>query len=171
MKGFSMRTCCIFLVFIFLMSRLNAQTHSHHSSETGNEIKALTSEQINGYLNGEGMGLAKAAELNHFPGPKHVLDLAKELNLSQAQIDSTEKIFAMMNESAVYLGKIIIEKEKQLDHLFSRGIDDEVSVKKLVTEIAEYQGELRFTHIDAHIQQKDILTIDQILTYESLRGY
>lgn len=107
-----MRNCCFFLVFIFSMSRLNAQTHSHHSSETGYEIKALTSEQINSYLNGEGMGLAKAAELNHFPGPKHVLDLSKELKLRQTQIDSSKKIFAMMKEKAVHLGKIIIEREK-----------------------------------------------------------
>jgi Spy/CpxP family protein refolding chaperone len=160
-----------FIVLIFSINILNAQTHSHHSSETGQEIKALTSEQINSYLNGEGMGLAKAAELNNFPGPKHVLDLAKELKLSQAQIDSTERIYVMMNEKAVYLGKIIIEKEKKLNQLFSSGKADKVSVKNLVTEIADYQGELRFTHLNAHIQQKDILTSDQILTYESLRGY
>jgi Spy/CpxP family protein refolding chaperone len=117
------------------------------------------------------MGLAKAAELNHFPGPKHVLDLSKELNLSQAQIDTTEKIFGMMKEKAVYLGKIIIEKEKQLEQLLSSGKADEESVRNLVMEIAEYQGELRFTHLNSHIQQKGILTSDQILTYESLRGY
>lgn len=150
---------------------LNAQTQSHHSSETGNEIKVLTLEQINSYLNGEGMGLAKAAELNHFQGPKHVLDLSKELILSETQIDSTKKIFDMMKEKAVYLGKIIIEKEKQLDQLFSSANADEEVVRSLVTEIAEYQGELRFTHLNAHIQQKDILTSKQILTYESMRWY
>jgi len=166
-----MKNFYFFLVIIFSIKMLNAQTQSHHSSETGNEIKTLTSEQIKNYLNGEGMGLAKTAELNHFPGPKHVLDLAKELKLSQTQIDSTKKIFDLMKENAIYLGKIIIEKEKQLDQLFSSGTADEVSVKKLVTEIAKFQGELRFTHLNAHIQQKDILTSEQILTYESMRGY
>ncbi|MBK6912481.1 MAG: hypothetical protein IPH11_01935 [Ignavibacteriales bacterium] len=166
-----MKNFCFILVFIFSITSLNAQKHSHHTSETGNEIKALTSEQINSYLNGEGMGLAKAAELNHYPGPKHVLDLSKELKLSQTQIDSTGKIFARMNERAVYLGKIIIDKEKQLDQLFNSGNADEESVKNIVMVIAQYQGELRFTHLNAHIQQKKILTPDQILTYESLRGY
>ena len=166
-----MKNFCFILVCIFSMTMINAQTHSHHSSETGQELKALTSEQIKSYLNGEGMGLAKAAELNHFPGPKHVLDLSKELNLSQAQIDSTEKIFGMMNEKAVYLGKIIIEKEKQLNQIFSSGKADEESLKNLVTQIAVYEGELRFTHLNAHIQQKGILTPEQILTYESLRVY
>jgi len=162
---------CFILVFIFSITMINAQTQSHHSSETGNEIKALTSEQINSHLNGEGMGLAKTAELNHFPGPKHVLDLAKELNLSQSQIDSTEKIFGMMKGKAVYLGKIIIEKEKQLDQLFNSGNADEESVRNIVTEIAQHQGELRFTHLNAHIQQKEILTSDQISVYDKLRGY
>lgn len=166
-----MKNFCFVLVFIFSITRLNAQTHSHHSAETGTEIKALTSEQINSYLNGEGMGLAKTAELNHFPGPKHVLDLSKELKLSETQIDSTNKIFTMMKDKAVYLGKTIIEKEMQLDLLFSSGKADEESVKNLVTEIAEYQGELRFTHLNAHIQQEIILTPDQILTYEGIKGY
>lgn len=166
-----MKKYYFFIVLIFSTNILNAQHHSHNSSDTGSELKSLTSEQVNSYLNGEGMGLAKAAELNHFPGPKHVLDLSKELNLSQAQIDSTEKIFGMMNEKAVYLGKIIIEKEKQLNQIFSSGKADEESLKNLVTQIAVYEGELRFTHLNAHIQQKGILTPEQILTYESLRGY
>src|SRR5262249_20157560 len=36
-------------------------------------IKALSEEDIAPLLNGEGMGMAKAAELNGYPGPKHVL--------------------------------------------------------------------------------------------------
>jgi len=166
-----MKNFCFILVFIFSLTVLNAQTHSHHSSETGDKIKALTSEQIDNYLNGEGMGLAKTAELNHYPGPKHVLDLAKELKLNQTQIDSAEKIFAMMNERAVYLGKIIIDKEKQLDQLFNSGNADEESIRNIVMEMSQYQGELRLKHLNAHIQLKDILTSDQVLTYESLRGY
>ena len=40
------------------------------------EIKALSEEQRQELLDGHGMGLALAAELNHYPGPKHVLELA-----------------------------------------------------------------------------------------------
>ena len=49
------------------------------------EIKALSKEEIGGYISGDGMGLAKTAELNHYPGPRHVLDLADELQLSGEQ--------------------------------------------------------------------------------------
>ena len=61
------------------------ETKSPYVSETSREIKALSAEDISGYLQGQGMGFAKAAELNGFPGPKHVLDLSDELELSHLQ--------------------------------------------------------------------------------------
>jgi hypothetical protein len=161
-----------FIAFIlFSTNLLDAQHHSHNSSISGNDIKALTSEQVSGYLNGEGMGLAKVAELNHYPGPKHVLDLVKELGLNQLQIDSTKKIISSMKEEAVRLGKLIIEKEKQLDQLFSTGNADDELVKKLVNEMAEYEGELRLAHLNAHLKQKSLLTAEQISLYDKTRGY
>jgi len=45
------------------------------------------------------------------------------------------------------------------------------AARNLVKEIAEYQGELRLVHLNAHIQQKDILTPEQISVYDRLRGY
>ena len=166
-----MKKYYFFIILAFSINILNAQHHSYHSSEEGNEIKALTSEQINFYLNGDGMGLAKVAELNHYPGPKHVLDLADQLNLDKAQIDSTQKIFNLMKEKAIHIGEIIIEKEKQLEQLFNEDKGDIESVKSLVKEIAEYQGELRLAHLNAHILQKSILTSAQISIYDKLRRY
>ena len=49
-------------------------------------IKALSDEERNAYLNGAGMSLALAAELNGLPGPKHVLELAEELSLTTAEL-------------------------------------------------------------------------------------
>ncbi len=43
------------------------------------EIKALSAETVSGYLAGHGMGFAMVAELNSYPGPKHVLELAEQL--------------------------------------------------------------------------------------------
>ncbi len=103
-----------------------AQTrHSPYTGQEKREIKALSPENIEGYLSGEGMGFAKAAELNHYPGPKHVLELADELHLSKAQIDKTKAIFGEMHEKAVSIGKVIVEKEKILDHLFANQTIDE----------------------------------------------
>ena len=41
-------------------------------SDRAGDIKALSSEEVEQYLSGAGMGYAKAAELNRHPGPIHV---------------------------------------------------------------------------------------------------
>ena len=48
-------------------------------------IKALSDQQIADLRAGRGMGLALAAELNGYPGPSHVLELADKLDLSPDQ--------------------------------------------------------------------------------------
>ena len=45
-------------------------------------IKALSDQQIADLRAGRGMGLALAAELNGYPGPSHVLELADKLDIS-----------------------------------------------------------------------------------------
>lgn len=42
------------------------------------------------------MGLAKAAELNGYPGPLHVLELAVDLSLTAEQKAATETLFKSM---------------------------------------------------------------------------
>jgi hypothetical protein len=56
--------------------------YAGHQTRT---IKALSPEDVAALLNAEGMGMAKAVELNGYPGPVHVLTLAKELKLTTAQ--------------------------------------------------------------------------------------
>src|SRR4051794_20423334 len=41
-------------------------------------IKALSAEEVSQLERGGGLGHGRAAELNHYPGPGHVLDLADE---------------------------------------------------------------------------------------------
>jgi hypothetical protein len=148
-----------------------AQHKTGHISDLKNEIKALSKEQVNSYLNGEGMGLAKAAELNHYPGPKHVLEFSKELELTDEQINNTNDLIHSMKKEAISLGNKIIEKEKELDSLFINNIADEKIVQSLILEISQLNGELRFVHIKAHIGQKEILSAEQINLYDKLRGY
>jgi len=63
------------------------------SSYVGQEkraIKALSEQEIADYLKGAGRGSSKAAELNHYPGPRHVLDAAQGLALTpEKQISHT----------------------------------------------------------------------------------
>ena len=86
--------------FIFILLMISAVTafasNSPYQGEQLRAIKALSEGEINSLLNGQGMGFAKAAELNHYPGPKHVLDLADDLNLTKDQISETTVIFNRM---------------------------------------------------------------------------
>jgi hypothetical protein len=49
------------------------------------ETKSLSESDIESLTAGKGMRYAKAAELNGFPAPAHVLELASELQLSHLQ--------------------------------------------------------------------------------------
>jgi hypothetical protein len=78
-----------------------AEPSTPYAGQEQREIKALSAEEIEGYLSGSGMGLAKATELNHYPGPRHVLDLVVPLQLSEEQRQQTQAIFEAMRTEAV----------------------------------------------------------------------
>jgi Spy/CpxP family protein refolding chaperone len=156
---------------IFICSNSLAQRSPAHFEQKIQTIKALSAEEIQGYLAGHGMGLAKAAELNHYPGPKHVLELAGQLKLSSEQRLQTQNVFEEMLSEAVRLGRIYIAKEKMLDSLFAAAQMDERQLRTLVSEIERIRGELRLVHLKAHLAMKAILSEKQIAEYDRLRGY
>src|SRR4030095_13402335 len=65
------------------------------------------------------MGLAKAAELNGYPGPAHVLELATQLHLQADQKVKTKALFKRMQGRAIALGKELVEEERALNHIFA----------------------------------------------------
>ena len=150
-------------------------SHDHalspYAGKEGSEIKALSADELKAYRDGTGMGLAKPAELNHYPGPRHVLDLSTELGLTAAQTTDLKAIFDRMHTAAVALGEQIVEKERVLDQAFASGAIDEEKLRDLTAQIASLQAKLRATHLKAHVETKPILTTQQVARYESLRGY
>lgn len=145
--------------------------HSPYAGQEKREIKALSQEDIEGYLTGQGMGYAKAAELNHYPGPKHVLELGRKLSLENEQIDKTNESYNRMHKDAVSLGRKIVEKERRLDHLFASQRIDKEKLRIITLEIGKLQGKLRAVHLRAHLEMRQILTPHQIQRYDELRGY
>ena len=150
---------------------LFANANSSYVGQEAREIKALSQQQITDYLNGKGLGYAKAAELNQFPGPSHVLKEAQNLNLTQEQITHTKEVFNRMKVQASALGKLYVAKEQELDRHFSGSTIDSGSLKTLLTDIGELQANIRYVHLNAHIEQKALLTTHQIKLYDQLRGY
>ena len=159
------------LTFVPFAKVVSGGQVSPYSGQEDRAIKALSKEEVDGYLSGDGMGLAKAAELNHYPGPKHVLELAKQLNLSDEQRTTTQTIFDRMKSNAVSLGKQLVERERLLDSRFANGTISNDELDQLLAEISELQGKVRAVHLGAHLAEKLLLTPDQISRYDTLRGY
>ena len=105
----SMLVVCL-LSAALLTPFASANAPSPYSGQESREIKALSSDEVQAYLAGNGMGLAKAAELNGYPGPLHVLPLSSELGLTTDQKERTERLFAAMQSRAKALGHRLVEK-------------------------------------------------------------
>lgn len=142
-----------------------------YAGEERREIKSLSTEEIEQLLQGHSMELAKAAELNHYPGPRHVLDLGGQLELTPAQRAETEAAFRRMQDEAVQLGRQIVERERALDASFAKGEIDAGKLRASTSEIARLQGTLRAAHLTAHLEMRRILSPAQIKKYDELRGY
>ena len=142
-----------------------------YAGEERRELKSLSAEEVEALLSGRGMGLAKAAELNHYPGPLHVIELAAELQLTTEQRAATQASFDKMREAAVRLGREIVRRERMLDAMFAKGDIDEGVLHTETSEIAQLQGTLRATHLAAHLEVRRLLSPQQIKKYDELRGY
>lgn len=134
-------------------------------------IKTLAPHEVSGYLAGEGMGLALAAELNGYPGPKHVMEIVDRLDLNKHQLKATQEAFDRMHTEAVKIGTQIVEKEQELNRIFAQETVTETSLKRLAADIARLKGELRYVHLRAHLAMRRILSSEQVQKYNSLRGY
>lgn len=142
-----------------------------YAGQQSRAIKALSEEDIAALRNGDGMGFAKAAELNGYPGPRHALDLARELGLSETQMRQVKAVYERMNAAARALGAALIEREQMLDQLFANG---EITPERLTadtTAIGDAQARLRAVHLIAHLETRAILSADQVARYDRLRGY
>src|SRR3954468_17725183 len=106
-------------MIIMLSFAIARATPSPYAGEQSRAIKALSEEEITQLLNGHGMGLARAAELNSYPGPRHVLDLADELHLDADQVTELNRLFETMKTAPLPLGRALVDRETELDGLFT----------------------------------------------------
>lgn len=162
--------CCLALL-TSLAAPLAAGADKPYAGQERRPIKALSSQEIDDYLLGRGMGTSKAAELNHYPGPRHVLDHAAQLELTATQSAAAQNLFDVMARDAAIVGRRIVDKEAELEAMYAGGRASADSTRALVREIAALQAEFRIIHLDAHLAMRDLLTPVQIARYDSVRGY
>ncbi|HEY2929603.1 Spy/CpxP family protein refolding chaperone [Piscinibacter sp.] len=162
---------CVLALAPFAVAVSAAPQVSAYAGQEVREIKSLSPEDVNAYLSGKGMGLAKAAELNGYAGPAHVLELATQLTLTPEQRTQTEALFAAMESKATSLGRELVEAERKLDRLFAtKAVTPELLASSL-NEIGSLQAKVRGAHLEAHLAQARILTPEQNARYAQLRGY
>jgi len=117
------------------------------------------------------MGFARSAELNGYPGPAHVLELAADLVLSPEQVARTEALFVRMRTRAAELGRRLVDEERALERTFASRSVTPQSLEAALARIAGLRAEVRRVHLDAHLEQASLLSEPQIAAYARLRGY
>ncbi|NBD95159.1 MAG: hypothetical protein GVY11_01620 [Gammaproteobacteria bacterium] len=164
-----MRT--LLIPVLLLAASSAAQSQSPYAGQADRSVKALSAERIAGLEAGRGLGYAMAAELNGYPGPKHVLELADELALSEAQRERTRSLFERMQERAAALGRELVAAETELDRAFAERDISPERLGELVAASARIEGDLRRVHLAAHLDQAGLLDPEQVAEYMRLRGY
>jgi len=144
---------------------------SPYAGDQKRDIKSLSDAEIKGLLAGEGVGFAMPAELNHYPGPRHVLDMAGNLKLRPDQETAIQQSYSRMHDRAVTLGRKLVDLERSLDRGFASSTIDAAILKQLTAKIGTVRGELRAVHLAAHLETRAVLSQEQIKAYDHLRGY
>jgi hypothetical protein len=167
----TVRVLVLILIATFAFSAADHTHKSKYAGEEKREIKSLSATDIEELQNGNGWGLAKAAELNGVPGPVHLLEMKEEINLGAEQIQAVEDAYRKMKQEAVPLGLELIELERELNnHFANRTITDEL-LRQILQKIARVHRQLRYVHLSAHLKTPHILRSEQITLYNKLRGY
>lgn len=167
-----MKTAVVALALLAAPLPVVAQQHTSPYAHTGSDVvKTLSRAEVEDLLSGAGMGLARPAELNGLPGPKHVLELADSLALTPDQRRGVQAAFDAMDGRARELGGRVIDAERALDALFAAGRPAPDAIREAVRAAAAATADLRMVHLEAHLRVAALLTPRQIQDYARLRGY
>ncbi len=154
-----------------LAGAAHAEPEQPYAGLQNRPVKALSEQQIADLRSGKGMGLAMAAELNGYPGPMHVLELADRLRLSPDQRAKVQQLFERMKAEAVPLGHKLLDEERSLDRHFAERTITRDLLAALTRSIGETTGALRQAHLSYHLAMIEALTPEQVRQYAVERGY
>ena len=148
-----------------------AATATPYAGHDKRTVASLSDADVEAMRDGKGMGFARPAEVNGYPGPMHILELASDLGLSDAQTADIEALFRRMKTRAREAGEAYVAAEMALDAAFKTRTADSQSVAQLTRDADQRRAEKRLAHLDAHIEAQRILTDTQLQRYAALRGY
>ena len=134
--------CLLFVAAAALAGAAQAQ-HQPYAGQHERDIKALSVDEIRQYLAGAGLGYAKSAELNHYPGPAHALEFADKLDLTAEQRAAAKALRDAHHPEARAIGAKLVDAERSLEQLFRSGRVDEATLARAVRAASQLQGEYR----------------------------
>ncbi len=159
------------LIVLTVIGSVHAQ--DTHPPQGDQVIRGLSDREVSDLRQGMGMGRARAAELNGYPGPRHVLDLAQagQLALTPEQTRTAQRLFDGMAREARRLGDLILREERSLEAEFRSGRISDAGLQARALRIGALEGELRAVHLRAHVEMRAALSAAEIQRYNALRGY
>src|SRR5262249_46237215 len=96
----------------FIVTLLAVAQISPYAGMTGRPIKRVCPDQNEVPRGGKGMGLAMAAELNGYPGPRHVLESADAIGITGEQRVRIQASYDLMLGGAKRIGDEIVNEEQ-----------------------------------------------------------
>jgi hypothetical protein len=154
-----------------LQAQTLTPTPGPYAGQQHSSIPGLTEAEIAGYREARGMGLARPADINGYPGPLHVLELADALGLSGDQRAAVQALYDQMRTEASGIGEEFLAQYGALELAFRDGTITPEELSDRTGEIGRIEGMLRATHLKYHLATRAILTPHQVGAYVRLRGY
>ncbi|MDZ4811422.1 MAG: nuclear transport factor 2 family protein [Pseudomonadota bacterium] len=149
------------------------QEHRHTLPPAADDDSALPwmdASERQAIETGQGFAMARAAEAHGLPGPKHVLEYAQALDLSERQRDRMNILMHSMRTAALKEGQNVLAAETALDAELSRPVPDAARVAELADVVGRARGRLRNVHLNAHLAAAPALTSAQRAKYVQLRS-
>ncbi len=154
-------------------SAAGATVRSPYAAQPDARDTGLLADEVEALTKAAGMAMALPAELNGYPGPRHLLDAASagQLELRPEQREAIQRIYDRMLGAAKAKGLEVLQAEANLATQFRHAHIDEATLRDLVDRIGRSRADLRFIHLRTHLETKPLLTAEQIARYNALRGY
>lgn len=163
-----LRFWAVLLLALSTAGPANQHQHSASGQTAESSHHAFLEAERTAIEHGEGFGMALAADRNGYPGPKHILELKADLQLTSEQEAAAQRLMADMKQKAIAQGKELLAAEGELEALFRRGAA-EAELRQQTTRIAALRADLRWVHLETHLAARPVLTAEQLQKYHHLR--
>jgi Spy/CpxP family protein refolding chaperone len=157
-------------LFVMAAQASDSQVDKSATVDAKQSIKPISEYNLPGVGKGEGAGSGEAAELNGYPGPAHVIQMAANLGLDDRQIGAVKAIHEEMLQAVRAIAGEVKERQHELDALFESGTVTVAALEKATSAVSEAQGRLHFVHFRAHLKTREVLTPSQISTFKQIQA-